>query len=642
MYLYVLLLPLLSFISLFFFGKFIDKIFLLIFNIACLFLSLIFCLFILYEVAFSSSICIIPLWSWANIANFDLTIMLFFDPLTALMLFLVLFVSSLVHLYSLEYMESDPHLIRFMSYLSLFTFFMLVFVTAGNFLQMFIGWEGVGLSSYLLINFWYTRINANKAAMKAIIVNRISDSFLYLGILLTFFLFQTLDYSSVFSLSNYVYNVNNLFFSFNILSIIVFCFFIGAMGKSAQIGLHTWLPDAMEGPTPVSALIHAATMVTAGVFLLIRCSCLLEQCPDILILVLIIGSLTAVFAGSIGGFQNDIKKIIAYSTCSQLGYMVFVCGLSHYSVSFFHLFNHGFFKALLFLGAGSIIHSLMDEQDIRRMGAVCEVLPVSYMAFFIGSLALMGFPFLTGFYSKDLILELSFSTISISGIYAYWLGVLSAFFTAFYSYRLFFLVFFGECNVVLCSYQQIVESELFIPYILISLSVFSIFIGFLLRDMIVGLGTSFWSNTLYYSYLVDSYFFAEFWMSTFSKNIPLLFTILGMLCGVFVVFFNIDLIFSKAWRNLVIFLNKKWFFDQIYNIFIVKSFMQFSYHITFKLVDKGLVEFFGSFNIVYIMRKIVRFFSLIHTGFIQDYLLVILLGFIFIAFCSFPFINIFI
>lgn len=311
----------------------------------------------------------------------------------------------LVHLYSTEYMSHDPHLPRFMSYLSLFTFFMLILVTADNFLQMFVGWEGVGLCSYLLINFWFTRIQANKAAIKAMLLNRIGDFSLLICILLIFLNFKAIDYATVAVLTPFfkATSVNFLNFKADVLTIIGVFMFIGATGKSAQLILHTWLPDAMEGPTPVSALIHAATMVTAGVFLIVRCSFIYEHITNVLDYVVIVGALTSFFAATTGLLQNDIKRVIAYSTCSQLGYMIFACGLSNYSVGFFHLTNHAFFKALLFLSAGSVIHAVNDEQDMRKMGGLKNLAPFTYSMIVIGSLALIGFPFLAGFYSKDLV-----------------------------------------------------------------------------------------------------------------------------------------------------------------------------------------------------------------------------------------------
>lgn len=381
-----------------------------------------------------------------------------FDSLTVSMFVVVNTVSALVHTYSVFYMEKDAHLTRFMSYLSLFTFFMLILVSADNFIQLFLGWEGVGLCSYLLINFWFSRVQANKAALKAIIMNRVGDFGLTFAILLIFFYFKSVDFGVVFLLapilSDFFFTINfNLFFltlncNIHVMSFICFFLFVGAVGKSAQVGLHTWLPDAMEGPTPVSALIHAATMVTAGVFLIIRCSPLFEYAPGILTIMVFIGAITSFFAATVGVVQNDIKKIIAYSTCSQLGYMVFVCGFSGYSVSFFHLVNHAFFKALLFLSAGAVIHSLSNEQDIRRMGGLAKILPLTYSLFLVGSLALVGFPFLSGFYSKDFILEVAYSQYTLSGHFVFWLGTITASLTSFYSFRLIYFVFFNNTNII--------------------------------------------------------------------------------------------------------------------------------------------------------------------------------------------------
>lgn len=387
---------------------------------------------------------------WIESAFFRVNWGFYFDSLTVTMLVVVTSVSTLVHFYSIEYINGDPHHSRFMSYLSLFTFFMLILVTGDNLVQLFVGWEGVGLSSYLLINFWFTRIQANKAAIKAMLVNRVGDLGLALGIIACFYFFGTVEYQSlfntvsVFSQSIMDYPVHFLFFDIDAFTLVTVLLFIGAVGKSAQLGLHTWLPDAMEGPTPVSALIHAATMVTAGVFLVVRCSPLFEQSSVSLTIVTLFGAMTAFFAATTGLVQNDIKRVIAYSTCSQLGYMVFACGLSAYNVGVFHLANHAFFKALLFLSAGSVIHALSDEQDMRKMGGLVQVLPITYAMVFIGSISLMGFPFMTGFYSKDSIIEVAYGSFSSIGHFAHWLGCLGAFFTAFYSMRLLYMVFFGR------------------------------------------------------------------------------------------------------------------------------------------------------------------------------------------------------
>lgn len=436
-------------------------------------------------------------WIYSDVLNVNWG--LYCDNLTLSMLLLVTMVSALVHLYSMDYMTQDPHLPRFMSYLSLFTFFMFLLIVGDNFIILFLGWEGVGLCSYLLISFWYTRLQANKAAIKALIVNRIADLALTVGLAAIFFVFKTFDFHTIFSLAPFFLKSSFYFFNYEIpvLTIICFLLFVGAMGKSAQIGLHTWLPDAMEGPTPVSALIHAATMVTAGVFLIIKCSPLFEYVPCILSIITFIGGTTAFFSATVGLFQNDIKKVIAYSTCSQLGYMIFACGLSNYHVGLFHLINHAFFKALLFLSAGAIIHSLSNEQDVRKFGALLSLLPFTSTMFLIGTLSLIGLPFLTGFYSKDLILELALTKYSLEGSFAYCLGIITAFFTSFYSFRLFYMTFLYQNN----SFRQVIKHVHELPvkmaFSLGMLSLGSIFFGYLAKDLLVGLGTNFWNESIF-------------------------------------------------------------------------------------------------------------------------------------------------
>jgi len=476
MYLLIVILPFLGFLFAAGFGRFLGFRGAAFLTTVCVMFSAFLSSIAFYEVALSGSPCYIHLAPWISSEMFDASWGFLFDSLTVVMLIVVTFVSSLVHLYSISYMSEDPHLPRFMSYLSIFTFFMLMLVTGDNFLQMFFGWEGVGLASYLLINFWFTRLQANKSAIKAMLVNRVGDFGLALGIMGIFSLFKTVDFTTVFACANQfagqsfhqMYNglapaaklvglsvafspedtgltssnmgSNFLFCTFevDVLTTLCLLLFVGAVGKSAQLGLHTWLPDAMEGPTPVSALIHAATMVTAGVFMIARCSPLFEYAPTALVVITFVGAMTSFFAATTGVVQNDLKRVIAYSTCSQLGYMVFACGISQYSVGVFHLMNHAFFKALLFLSAGSVIHALSDEQDMRKMGGIVQLLPFTYAMMVIGSLALIGFPFLTGFYSKDVILEVAYAKYTVSGNFAYWLGSLSALFTSYYSFRLLF------------------------------------------------------------------------------------------------------------------------------------------------------------------------------------------------------------
>ncbi|RYF96749.1 MAG: NADH-quinone oxidoreductase subunit L, partial [Caulobacteraceae bacterium] len=345
-------------------------------------------------------------------------------------------------LYSVGYMSHDATPARFFAYLSLFTFMMLMLVTADNLVQLFFGWEGVGLASYLLIGYWYDRESANRAAMKAFIVNRVGDVAFMLGVALTFFVFGSVEFDTIFA--SVAEHANDRFAGLPAIELIGVLLFLGACGKSAQLGLHTWLPDAMEGPTPVSALIHAATMVTAGVFLMARMSPIMEYAPIALQIVTVVGASTALFAATIGCVQNDIKRVIAYSTCSQLGYMFFAAGVGAYQVAIFHLFTHAFFKALLFLGAGSVIHAMSDEQDMRKMGGIWTKIPVTYVVMWIGSLALAGIPFFAGYYSKDAILEAAFASHSGVGLYAFVCGLVAAFLTAFYSWRLLIMTFHGK------------------------------------------------------------------------------------------------------------------------------------------------------------------------------------------------------
>lgn len=504
MLLLVLLLPLLGFLGGSLFGRFLGKgtIFFTTFNIL---LSYLFTLVLLSANILKSQLSILIIAPWIICNSLEISWEILSDNLTLTMILIVTFISLLVHIYASEYMQSDPHIIRFMSYLSLFTFFMLILVTGANFLQLFVGWEGVGLSSYLLINFWYTRIQANKAAIKAMLFNRVADMFLLLALFLIYLTFRTFDFLIVFSMVPFVLeNSLNLYF-FNLTNIDLICFFLflGAMGKSAQLGFHNWLPDAMEGPTPVSALIHAATMVTAGIFLLVRCSYLFEFSPLVLNFIALIGSLTALFGATTGLFFHDLKRVVAFSTCSQLGYMMLACGLERFNAAFFHLATHAFFKALLFLAAGAIIHSLSDEQDTRKFGGLLYYLPITYICFLIGSLNLIGTPFLSGFFSKDLILELAIITYSNIGLFSYTLGIFSIFFTSAYSTRLILLIFFVSTNISKHTTTSIIESRWAIKIPLILLSFISIFFGGVFLDIFCGLGTNFFTISIFYNLYKD-------------------------------------------------------------------------------------------------------------------------------------------
>jgi len=629
MYLLVIFFPFLGALITGALGRFLGRQGSIIVTTSCLFFSFVTALFIFFEIGLSNSICIIKLEKWFDIGLLNTSWGFLFDSLTSMMLIIVTLISFLVHLYSISYMENDPHISRFMCYLSLFTVFMLFLVTADNFIQMFLGWEGVGLSSYLLINFWYTRLQANKAAIKALIVNRVGDFGLIIGLSLIYLIFKSLNYFVVFPLvslyvNDYIYIFN---LKINAINLICFFIFIGAVGKSAQIGLHTWLPDAMEGPTPVSALIHAATMVTAGVFLIIRCSPIIEYAPDILILIIFVGALTAFFAATTGLFQNDLKKVIAYSTCSQLGYMVFACGLSNYNVSMFHLINHAYFKALLFLAAGSVIHALSDEQDMRKMGGLVKLLPYTYVMMLIGSLSLMGFPFLTGFYSKDVILELTYAKYSFSSNFAYWLGLISAFFTSFYSFRLLYLTFWVNTN----GFKKIIlnahESSLFMCISLFILSIGSIFIGYITKDMFIGLGSNFWNTAIFNLNNNITSLNGEY-MPYHIKLLPLYFSFLGSFFIYFnnYLFLNVNFFkISLSYKWLYTFLIKKWYFDIIYNKFIVINILSFGYF-TFKEIDRGIIEIFGPLGSARLFNIVIKVVNVIQSSFVYHYVFLIVIG----------------
>lgn len=624
------------------FGLFIGKrgaILLTLFNIL---LSWFTTLLAWYEVVLCNVCCNLKLFNWVSLGYFNLDWGFVFDPLSVSMSFVVLTISLLVHLYTLNYMEDDPYFVRFYVYLTLFTFFMLLFTLSDNFIQMFFGWEGVGIASYLLINFWYTRLEANRAALKAIIINRVGDTSIYVALILLFILFRNFDYAVIFELCYWVSNENFTFFNYdfcilglpnnfllfyvNKISMVMFLFFLGAMSKSAQIGFHTWLPDAMEGPTPVSALLHAATMVTAGVYLLIRLSPLLEYCSSLLFTISMVGGLTAFFTATIGIVQTDLKKVIAYSTCSQLGYMISVCGLSGYSVALFHLFNHAFFKALLFLGAGSVIHSLLDEQDMRKMGGVAYLMPITYVSMLIASFSLMGLPFLSGFYSKDLILELTIGEYAFNGAYVFYLGVLGAFCTSFYSFRLLYLTFLRPYNGFRSLPSSIKESSPILLAAFIFLSLFSIFSGYLFRDLFVGLGSDAWSSCIF---TLPSNFIQmnSENIPSLMKLLPSIFSILGLLTS-FLFFINSSFFERVLARRLFFklhsFLYNKWFFDYIYNLYIVRFFYFLSYNIFYKLVDRGFTEFFGPFGIVRLIYSFVNKLKHIYSGSIHHYVFLII------------------
>nr|CUS58606.1 TPA: NADH dehydrogenase subunit 5 [Podocoryna carnea] len=601
MYVMILILPLLSFLFCSIFGRKIGYSGVKILSSLLLFLTLLLSFFMWTEVILNQGNCSLVLWSWFDIGLLQNNISLSFDYIVCSMLILISCVSFLVHLYSTSYMDGDPHLPRFMSYLSLFTFFMIILVTSSNIVQLFIGWEGVGLCSYLLINFWFTRIQANKAGIKAMVVNKVGDIGVLLGIILLWKYFGSLDYYSLFSLSYYSFYIEE------VLNWCTFLLLIGVIGKSAQIGLHTWLPDAMEGPTPVSALIHAATMVTAGVFLIIRISPIFEQTPLVLLLVVLIGSVTAFFTSTIGLTQNDLKKVIAYSTCSQLGYMVMICGFSQYNSGLFHLVNHGFFKALLFLSAGSIIHALSDEQDIRKMGFMRFITPFSYVCIFIGSISLMGLPFLTGFYSKDLILELVYAEHYLS--FALWLGLFAASITAFYSFRLIYFSFINPLQGSIKSFQSSHEGKWNLSSPLLILLILSIIGGYILQ----------------FNILKDE---LPIMILNFNKFLPLILSLFGAILSIILGSFL--LFWWKSGLNKFVvktysFTNGAWYFDSFVNYYLVKPLLKFGFNITYKVLDNQLLEFLGPSNTVKYISKNSNSLSYLHLGKISVYTLIFIL-----------------
>lgn len=631
MYSLIVLLPLIGSLLGGGFGRFFGFRGAALITTSCVLISFLCSCVAFYEIALSGSSCFVQLPSWFFSEMFDASWGFYFDSLTVVMLIVVTSVSSLVHIYSISYMAEDPHIPRFMAYLSIFTFFMLMLVTADNFLQMFFGWEGVGLASYLLINFWFTRLQASKASIKAMLVNRVGDFGLALGIMGLFSIFKTVQFPLIFATAPYFVEKSIMFcnIEFNALTLICILLFIGAIGKSAQLGLHTWLPDAMEGPTPVSALIHAATMVTAGVFMISRCSPLFEYSPTALMVVTFIGAMTCFFAATTGIVQNDLKRVIAYSTCSQLGYMVFACGISNYSVGVFHLMNHAFFKALLFLSAGSVIHALSDEQDMRKMGGVVQLLPFTYAMMCIGSFSLTGFPFLTGFYSKDAILELAYAKYTISGNFAYWIGSLSVFFTSYYSFRLLIGTFLVPTAAYKESIRKAHDAPLIMAIPLFLLALGSIFVGYLGKDMMIGVGTDFWANALYVLpknlLLVESEYIPQS-----QKFIPLFATLGGATIAYSVFYLGANGLYQikrTSFGQIFYYMfNKRWFFDKVYNDFFVHKALQFGYHVSFKTLDKGVFEILGPFGISKTIRNLASQVSLLQSGLIYHYAVIMLIG----------------
>ena len=575
-----------------------------------------------FEVGMNNAPVSIQLFRWIDSESLNVLWSFNFDSLTVSMLIPVLIVSSLVHLYSIGYMSHDPHNQRFFSYLSLFTFMMIILVTANNFLLMFVGWEGVGVCSYLLVSFWFTRIAANQSSLSAFLTNRVGDCFLTIGMFAIIWSFGNLDYATVFSTAPFV--------SENVVTLVGICLLIGAMAKSSQIGLHVWLPMAMEGPTPVSALIHAATMVTAGVYLLMRSSPLIEYSNTVLILCLWLGAITTIFSSLIGLFQQDIKKVIAYSTMSQLGMMVVAVGLSSYNTALFHLVNHAFYKALLFLGAGAVIHAVADNQDFRKYGGLKAFLPLTYSVMLIASLSLVAFPFMTGFYSKDFIIESAYGQYYFSGTAVYFVSTIGAMFTTLYSVKVLYLTFLTNPNGPLVNYKHAHEGDIFMSLPLIILAVFSIFFGYITKDIYIGLGTSFFSdNSLFihpsHEILLDT----EFAVPTLFKILPLIFTVsLSILSLVLSertpkVLTHFKL--SRFGYNTFSFFNQRFLVELYYNRYITDKVLELGGQTT-KVLDKGSIELVGPYGLEKGLVSLSKNISKLDTGVITSYALYILVG----------------
>lgn len=572
----------------------------------------------------------VQLATWMQSADFDVNWALRIDMISSAMLILVTTVSSLVHLYSVGYMSHDPAKPRFMAYLSLFTFFMLMLVTADNLVQLFLGWEGVGLCSYLLIGFWYHKESANAAAMKAFIVNRVGDIGFALGIFAIFLLFGTVQFDAIFAQASQFADTKVDFLGYNWHALTVICvlLFIGCMGKSAQLGLHTWLPDAMEGPTPVSALIHAATMVTAGVFLIVRCSPLFELSPFALQMVTIVGASTAFFAASIGLVQNDIKRVIAYSTCSQLGYMFFACGVSAYAAGMFHLLTHGFFKALLFLGAGSVIHALSDEQDLQKMGGVARKVPYTCALMWIGSLALAGLPFFAGYYSKDVVLEAAYAAHSSHGDYAFWMGIAAALMTAFYSWRLLFLAFHGKPRMdkEVLDHAHESPSVMLIPLLVLSLgALFSGAIGYHVLGMVEGDG-EFWRGAIFVAEannVLEKIHHVPSWVPLLPALVGVFGIAFAWIC--YIQFPMLPTRIRAICEPLYQFLYNKWYVDELYRAIFVRHAVLLGHHFS-AFWDKNVIDRLGPDGLAaasaYFARKVGR----LQTGYLYHYAYVMLAG----------------
>ena len=583
---------------------------------------------IFIDVALGGNEQIIILANWINSGTFETFWALRFDTLSAVMVMTVTCVSFLIHVYACGYMSHDDSKPRFMAYLSLFTFAMLMLVTADNLVQLFFGWEGVGLVSYLLIGFWFKKPSANSAAIKAFVVNRVGDFGFLLGIFGIYLLFDSVSFEIVFNAVPTHAQAMVTFFSVDghALTLISLLLFVGAMGKSAQLFLHTWLPDAMEGPTPVSALIHAATMVTAGVFLVARMSPLFEYAPAALEVVTIVGASTAFFAATIGCVQNDIKRVIAYSTCSQLGYMFFACGVGAYSAGIFHLMTHAWFKALLFLGSGSVIHAMSDEQDMRKMGGIWKHVKFTYAVMWIGTLALVAVPPFAGYYSKDLVLEAAYGAQTTVGQYAFIMGIAAAFLTAFYSGRLLFMTFHGEARADKHVMDHVHESPLVMTIPLAGLAVGAIFAGMVGYEVFVGEGRAmFWGNAI--AVIGTDAIEAAHHVPAWVVWSPIVVTALGLGISfrMYISRPDIPSRLASQYPGVYQFLLNKWYFDELYGAIFVRPAFALG-NLLWKRGDEGTIDRFGPDGISDSVITGAKRLGSIQTGYLYHYAFAMIIG----------------
>ncbi len=594
-----------------------------------LLLSLLFSIIAFAQVAIGGQPITIDIARWIVSGDFEAMWRLRFDTLTAVMLIVVTGVSSMVHIYSIGYMSHDNARARFMAYLSLFTFAMLMLVTADNLVQLFFGWEGVGVASYLLIGFWYKKESAHTAAMKAFVVNRVGDFGFALGILAVYQIFGSIQFDDIFANAAMMRDsqIGFLGQALPALEVAGILLFIGAMGKSAQLGLHTWLPDAMEGPTPVSALIHAATMVTAGVFMICRLSPMLEYAPLSLDIITVVGALTAIFAATVGFTQFDIKRVIAYSTCSQLGYMFFAAGVSAYPAAMFHLTTHAFFKALLFLGAGSVIHAMSDEQDLRNMGGIWRKVPVTYVMMWVGSLALAGFPFFAGFYSKDMILEAAFAAHTNVGNMAFWLGCAAAFLTAFYSWRLLIMAFHGKPRASAEVMSHVHESPLVMTLPLFVLAVGAVFSGWLGYELFVGHDMAvFWGDSIF---ILPEHHAMEHahHVPTWVKLLPVLLATSGVLLAVlcYAIWTDIPSVAARLFAPIHRFFFNKWYFDELYDAIFVRPAVRIGSFLWLR-GDRDTIDGFGPDGMSAMVMRVSAMAARLQSGFVFHYAFAMLIG----------------